>query len=195
MNKKAIKLLFIVFALLMLSSIIGCTKKNEPKGKEIQKTEEDTQFMRLKRAKERNDKKEIEAIMQEINNSPTNSVNGKQDKNKANGETNNNKNIEEKDNNIPLRENPKQLVIENKQTNVINKDNKAKKEAKVNGDKKEKEVLSPTFGIGKHVSPIVKPKKNEIREKEYGRIVVTDRNGKIVSVKKGKEPNNLIKGK
>lgn len=110
MNKKASKFLFIVFALLMLSTITGCTKKNEPKGKEIQKTEEDTQFMRLKRAKERNDKKEIEAIMQEINTSPTNTISSKKDKNKTNGEKKNNNN-----NNIPLQESPKQFVIENKQ--------------------------------------------------------------------------------
>ena len=99
----------------MLSPITGCTKKDESKEKEIQKTEEDTPFMRLKKAKERNDKKEIEAIMQETNEAPTNSINVKQDKNKANVGKNNNNNIGENDNSIPLQGSPEPFVIENKQ--------------------------------------------------------------------------------
>lgn len=161
----------LILALITTVLLAGCSSKNSKNDENILEPEKGASFISLKKKeKEKKDNiiKQIEKVKEENSKKP-------------------------------------QLAIseDGKQINAINKGNKAKKEAKTNGYKKdigikeikkEDKVLSPTSEKEKNTSSIVKPKKNEIKEKEYGRIVVKDRSGKTVSIKEDKGPSNQIKG-
>lgn len=90
MNKRFKKYFVVLLAFVLLFSSSACAKKSSQK--DVEKREEDTQFMRLKKAKERNDINEIKAIQEEIGKAPTNTINGKQKKTEKNEIINSEKN-------------------------------------------------------------------------------------------------------
>ncbi|WP_158297421.1 hypothetical protein [Finegoldia magna] len=158
----------LVMALITMLLLAGCSSKDSKNDENVLEPEKGASFISLKKKeKEKKDNiiKQKERVKEENSTKPKLEIN--------------------KDNN--------QIKVTNKDKNE-SKTNGYKNETGIKKATKDEKVLPSTPEKERGESLAVRPKKNEIKEKECGKIVVEDKKGKTVSVKEDKGPSNQIKG-